>query len=483
MSLSGIKALVHARLGLRFEGADERRLRHALARRRAATGAGSAAAYLLRLHSDHSEFASLASLLTINETYFHREPHHLHLLTGRLLPRLLARAGARLPLGILSLGCSSGEEPYSLAMVLRERWGAAAAGLFRITGGDVDEAALAAARRAVYPESALRALPAAAAARWFSSAGGGERRLHEALRAAVRFEPLNVLDPEFAAALPAQDVILYRNLSIYFDTATRRMALNNLQRALAPGGVLLVGTTEVMANDLGLFALHVEDGVWYFRAGPPAGSNGSAAPGAAAAAGAPPRPAADTSVPAAGDEAGAARARYTRALQQAHAGDLAEALAALRDGPAAGDDPASAPELAPEAAALEARLLLELGDLANAKSAAERLVGTDAWSASGLGLLARIAQLEDDPEAAIGHAERAVYARPEYWPALLLLAELYRARGRSAHAARTYRRLLRQLDDETKAAANGGPLPPLLPIADLRSLCRARLARLSEAPP
>lgn len=150
MSLSPIKAFITTRLGLRFEGGAGAHLSEALEQRMASVDAISAAAYLERLRADETELHELAGLLTIGETYFYREPQHLRLLTETLAPELLAhRAGAG-KARILSVGCSTGEEPYSIAMALRERYGAAAERLFEIVAGDIDRRALEKARAGLY---------------------------------------------------------------------------------------------------------------------------------------------------------------------------------------------------------------------------------------------------------------------------------------------------------------------------------------------
>ncbi|WP_295428703.1 CheR family methyltransferase [uncultured Thiodictyon sp.] len=168
MNLEAARGLLQARLGLRLEGQDEARLRRAIQQRMTALGLDAGAAYLAQLHADAIELAALAGLLTIKETYFWREPQHLRLVTGHLAPLLLRGRAAGAPVRILSAGCATGEEPYSIAMALRERYAASSARLFRIEGVDLDSHAIAGARTGRYRPYALRALAPDLRARWFT---------------------------------------------------------------------------------------------------------------------------------------------------------------------------------------------------------------------------------------------------------------------------------------------------------------------------
>lgn len=229
------------------------------------TAAASLAGYLELLRGSAAEMDALASLVTINETFFDREPHHLQLLADYLLPRLLAARKTTGPIGILSLGCSSGEEPYSLAMTVQERWGRQATSLVRITGADLDSTRIARARAGCYHKHALRELSAQRRQQWFVPQDAHNYCLQPRIRQAVRFHVVNVLDARLPLILGQQQLVLYRNISIYFDIPTRMRVLQNIKRLLLPGGFLIVGTTEVLSNDLGVFPLAEQQGVWYFE--------------------------------------------------------------------------------------------------------------------------------------------------------------------------------------------------------------------------
>ncbi|WP_373509044.1 protein-glutamate O-methyltransferase CheR, partial [Thiocapsa sp.] len=268
MPIQTFKSFVKDRLGLHFGPDADGRLRSILAGRMAATAAGSTDDYLKSVAVDPVELGRLTSLLTVNETYFYREPVHLDLLVDRLVPARLAQAEKGNPIRIFSLGCSTGEEPYSIAIALRERYGDRAERLFRITAGDVDDAALERARTAVYGPFAFRTLPAELRARWFSAVDRTHWRIDAAIRHQVDFISWNLLAPDYPTAMQGQDVIFFRNVSIYFDPATRKAVMARLRDLLTPQGHLIVGASETLANDFGLLRLLALDGVFLFEKTP-----------------------------------------------------------------------------------------------------------------------------------------------------------------------------------------------------------------------
>jgi chemotaxis protein methyltransferase CheR len=174
----------------------------------------------------------------VNETAFWRHPEQLAAL-GRLA------ADARRPLAIWSAGCATGEEPYSVAIALLE---AGRGGMGdRIVATDVSARALDAAAAGVYGIRSTRKLPLALGARWFEA--GVERRVRAEVRALVEFRRHNlVADPAPGGPF---DVVLCRNVLIYFDPRTAGEVLRRLVGALRPGGVLVLGPVELGAATAG----------------------------------------------------------------------------------------------------------------------------------------------------------------------------------------------------------------------------------------
>lgn len=475
--LAALQALVHQRCGLQLDGFARPRLERAVNALKSTTGLDSNTALLERLHRDDTQFNALISHVTVNETYFFRELESLHWLVEQYLPRRLAEKGA--PITILSAGCSSGEEPYSLAMLLYERFGEKTRTLFTLTGGDVDRGVLEKARRGYYAGMAFRALSPALRERYFTPAQSGFR-LNDSIRRLVTFTPFNVLD-ERVQTSDVYDVILFRNVSIYFDTPTLRRIQRCLRDHLAPDGILLCGVTEVLGNDLGEMSLYEDQGIFYFQPG----ASSTASPPAPA----PPLPTlpqeASASVYAAPSPATVTPTAPTvppslDALRQCLAeGDLsrADTLISLR---LAGElDTAEQ-----QATALcQAYLAFQRNAFQEATERVDALLIEQPWWVDArvyAGLAARWLQ---DAEAAYRHFRYAIYSTPECWPAHFYQAELARsgaldtdnsdARGYEANGYATVVRIL-----TASPIASGGMtlLPPPLPPGDARFLAARRLS-------
>lgn len=220
------------------------------------------AALLTRVdRGDHEAKSALARALTIGETYFFREPNHFALLRESLLPRALQRTAG--PVVLVSAACSSGEEAYSMAIVAREVLGAGASGNVRVVGVDVNERSLTAARRGVYRAWSLRGVGNDVRSRWFDHAVDTEEwSIKPEARSLTAFERKNLVDATDALAPASVDVIFCRNVLIYLDDTSVIRVLEQLSRALRPGGALIVSSAEA-----GLFAqaglgTHEVEGTW-----------------------------------------------------------------------------------------------------------------------------------------------------------------------------------------------------------------------------
>jgi chemotaxis protein methyltransferase CheR len=209
--------------------------------------------YLLRSGAQgDQELARLVDELTINETYFFRERAQLAALVNEIVPELRAERGGR-PLGIWSAGCASGEEPYSVVMLAQE------AGLvpgvdLRVYASDVSHRMLRRAREGVYRDASFRETDATARERWFRSAAGGWRIADE-VKKHVDFMHLNLFDASKLALLGTMDVVLCRNVIIYFDAGGKRRTIDGFFEKLRPGGYLLLGHSESLINLSSAFEL------------------------------------------------------------------------------------------------------------------------------------------------------------------------------------------------------------------------------------
>jgi chemotaxis protein methyltransferase CheR len=193
-----------------------------------------------------AEFDQIFDLVTTNETYFFREPAQLTAFVEEIIPDLLARKSVK-KIRIWSAGCSSGEEPYSLAMLLQEAgWYDHAA--FEIFASDINQAVLQKARKGQYRENAFRATTPAMRERYFTRETESIWRVKDEIRNRVSFGRLNLYDEARVSLLGHLDVVFCRNVIIYFDDASKKVVVNNFYNRLIDGGYLLLGHSESLIS-------------------------------------------------------------------------------------------------------------------------------------------------------------------------------------------------------------------------------------------
>lgn len=259
-----------------------------LARRIAALGLARPEAYASLLESGDGarELELLIESLRVGETRFFRHRGQVQAVTDVVVPALQLRGGG--PVRAWSAGCASGEEPYTLAILL-SRGLPPPAYQVSVLGTDISERALAVARASEYPARSLDAVPGDL--RKYFQADGTERvTVAPQVKKLVSFEVHNLADPGYP---PRMDLIWCRNVLIYFSPEARRQVVLRLIDCLAPGGFLFVGYAESLRDFQALEAVQTPDGVLYRKQG---GGPRAAAPAAAAAA-PPARPRTVTSSP------------------------------------------------------------------------------------------------------------------------------------------------------------------------------------------
>ena len=195
----------------------------------------------LRRHDANGEIEILINLLTINETYFYREDHQLDCLANGILPELVSgrRKGDRIR--IWSMPCSTGEEPYSIAMYLLENWPQVDDYDIEIMASDIDTNVLRAAEGGVYDARSLHRLTPEFVRKYFVSAGAEGFRLIDAIRQSVRFTKVNASDLVEMRGFANIDVIFCRNMLIYFDDRSRRQVVESFYDSLCQGGFICLG--------------------------------------------------------------------------------------------------------------------------------------------------------------------------------------------------------------------------------------------------
>jgi chemotaxis protein methyltransferase CheR len=229
----------------------------------------------LRTYGEYYQYLRLSSLgagemdeaidlLTTNETYFFREDYQLRAFRDELLPLLAVEAAARKRLTLWSAGCSTGEEVYTLAILVAQ------SGLFegwdvRVYGSDISRRCVTTARRGVYGASAFRAAPPDFRRAYFTDKADGTH-VAERIRALCHFAHMNLMEPERARVVGRVDVVFCRNVLIYFDARSRRRVIDMFYERLLPGGHLLLGHSESLLNVSTAFELvHLKGDLVYRR--------------------------------------------------------------------------------------------------------------------------------------------------------------------------------------------------------------------------
>lgn len=253
--------LVEDRAGLHYRADDTDLFHDKVSTRAEQVGFASLLDYYYYLRYDPkggAELDALIEALVVHETYFFREVDQLLALVHELLPRLLEDRGS---VRIWCAAAATGEEPLSLAMLLAD---ADLLSRCSILATDISTRALGRARRGEFSGRSTRALQSVGAGRWLERSGDSVR-VHPRVTAAVEWGQINLLDAPAVAALGQFEVILLRNVLIYFSDATVQRVTAALERSLTPGGYLLVGASESLLRYGTGFACEEHGGAFFYR--------------------------------------------------------------------------------------------------------------------------------------------------------------------------------------------------------------------------
>jgi len=473
------RAAIARRMGLEFDDAKLGLLGEVL-RRRLATRHAGFSDYLATLERapPPGECGALAEELTVTETYFFRNHQQFDALAAVVLPDRRERQPAPRRLRLLSAGCASGEEAYSLAIAAAEAlsksgWQA------DIHAADLNPAALAKAQQGRYTAWSLRETPPDIRRRWFTREGS-RMAVDETIRRSVRFETVNLADP--GAALwnaGGYDVIFCRNVLMYFSPEQRRAAIDRLAFSLLPGGYLFLGHAETLLGHSEAFRLHHTHDTFYYQLKETTEPAALAAPLLAP----PARPTLSDSawtdiIHTASERIALLLPKETPAPSAAPKGrgDLAPALDLLRrerfaealayvGGQAMAEDQ--------DGLLLSAVLLQQSGRLDEAEQACQRLLALDGLSAGAHYVLALCRETAGDPADAAEHDRIAAYLDPAFAMPRLHLGLLARRSGDRAAARRDLTQALVLLENEqpSRLLLFGGGFNRQA----LTALCRAAL--------
>ncbi len=204
--------------------------------------------YNLKYGADRLELQRLFDLITTNETFFFREPQQFEVFGSELLSRIStenANAGRR-DIRIWSAASSTGEEPYTLSIVLLEK-GELIGFKKDIYASDISESVLASARAGVYGSYAIRNIPAAYLKKYFTDSNQ-QYTLSNAVKSLVKLSRVNLMEEKDVRSIRGIDIIFCRNVLIYFDDKAKQKVVSHLYDALRPGGYLFIGTSESLHN-------------------------------------------------------------------------------------------------------------------------------------------------------------------------------------------------------------------------------------------
>lgn len=407
MNLLPVEQVLRERLGMDPAAVGATTMARAVEARMRATGAVTPDAYYTR-HLTPAEVTALAEEIAVPETWFFRGGRRLFDELAGFLARRASRSPGH-PVRVLSMPCSTGEEPYSLAIAAHEY------GLtpekFRIDGVDLSAAHLDRAATASYSAGAFRE-PGSDPRSVHFRANNGRWEILPHLQRSVHFQRGNLAEPEFPAGRPRYDLILCRNLFIYLTPDGRSRAMANLDRLLASDGWLCVSPAEADRLPRHQFvAVGQPEWCLYQRATSPTMASGPRVPPP----GRPPRSAISPPV-----------------VQR-------------------GTSPAASAAIAPPAATLlaTARELADAGRLAEAKQACEEVLAAGSGPADGYALLGVIQLALDQPDAAAASFRKALYLEPDHPAALAHLIVLAERRNDAAQVVALRRRLARLETGET----------------------------------
>lgn len=468
--LSRLSNFLESQLGLHFPRERWRDLERGIAAASSESGFAEAEAYirwLLAAPLTRIQIEALASHLTVGETYFFREKRSLDILEQQILPELLrARDQTEKHLRIWSAGCCSGEEPYTIAMLLDrlipdfERWN------LTILATDINPRFLRKAARGIYGAWSFRDTPGWIKERYFTARRDGRFEIQPRIRRMVRFSYLNLAEdayPSLMNGTNAMDAILCRNVLMYFAQARAREVVDKLHRSLVDGGWLITSPTETSNVQFSAFTAVEFPGAFLYRrmtaGGPRTAAVRHPVPwygGEATAAHAP--------APAAPPEPAAFRVARSAFVPQVSQQAGAEQATETKDAESRGREERDTPWC-------KARACADEGRLAEAIEWCEQAIAADKLNAAHYFLLAAICQEQGQSERAERSLRRALYLEPDFALAHFALGNLCLSGGRQREARRHFGNALTLL--------RACPADTLLPESD--GLSAGRLAEIIAA--
>jgi chemotaxis protein methyltransferase CheR len=257
-----VARLIEEQTGLHYDIGDIDLIAEKLSERAADLGLGSVLDYYYFLRYDEggaAELNTLAQTLVVHETYFFREYEGLRVLVDTLVPTILRE---KPKVRIWSAACATGEEPYTIAIMLSL---ADLLDRVEIVASDLSERALSKARAGIYGGRSFRGLPEARYGTYLVEDVRGGRQVRDDLRGRIDWQRINLIDKGAISGLGIFDVVVCRNVLIYFSDSTVARVAANLHDVLWPGGLLLVGASESLLRFGNLYDCEEHGGAFFYR--------------------------------------------------------------------------------------------------------------------------------------------------------------------------------------------------------------------------
>jgi len=379
---------------------------------------------------DNREMQRLVALATVGETYFYRDRKQFDLLRTTILPQLItARSTTTRKLRLWSAGCASGEEPYTLAMVVKELIPLTEFWDIHILGTDINDKALKKARAAAYGSWSFRSNDGHNLLDKYFEKHGREYRVRDEIKKLVKVEYLNLSEGLFPAAYTGTDnldLIIFRNVAIYFSAATTDAIAQRMVACLAEGGWILTGASDPTLSKIENLILRDFDGCFIYQK--VSASQPTLAPVKIAA---PP-------------ELPASKAGRCDSLEEVAVlvdqGKPEEAISLLRQGTDSGKDSA-------RACYMIAKLEADSGNLAEAKRQCGLAVENNKLMIEAHYLMAVVCQELGDDEGAIAALKKSIYINRTFAEAYVCLGSIYRRLGKEQQAGKAFANASRILED------------------------------------
>ncbi len=496
LSLTLFQDLIAEKTGIHIKQNQFSKLEFAIQEQMLKRDITSTDTYFKNITLQPEEFYHLVGRLTVNETYFLREPAYMELFSGRLIPELLS--GKKKTIKIVSAGCSTGPEPYSLAMMLMETYGPDSRNLFSIIGFDIDQYALKLAQEGVYGKYSFRNFNPDLKKQYFQSLGKDRYRIKAHVQEMVDFLHLNLLNNDYPPALKGVDIIFYRNVSIYFAPAKQEFVFKKLLSLLNPGGYIITSAAEVHRHDSDIITSKEVDGLFIFcksddqyKPPSPLRPDAPVAPDIKTGSREMPRAFSQllkktggikVSKPASPGHSPPKKSQpdtetlFRKASGYVQTKAYDKALQLL-------DNLITTEPGFIKAWTLKAAVLMNRNDLAGARSFCYKAIKTDPLCFEGYFLAGLIAKLENDPAEAIKRFQESLYIDPSCWLSHFYLAEIYRFSADTNKAIFEYQSVIRYIEEH--GVDIQGPAFPYISFTagQIRHLCEYNIDQLKSSPP